>query len=283
MQISQLIRLVTSELKHTSDSPQLEAEILLAHALGLSRAQLYARGQEKLSSEEECFFIELIERRKHGEPIAYILGQREFWSLPLEITADTLIPRPETELLVELALQQFPRDKKIKVADLGTGSGAIALAIAFEQSHWQVMATDAHENALQIAKKNAERLKLHNIEFRLGHWCDALHHDQFHLIVSNPPYIHEHDPHLTQGDVRFEPKNALISPEQGLRDLKIIIECAYQHLLPGGWLLLEHGYNQSRAVIDLLQKNHYINIVDQQDFAGIDRVAIAQRPEKRKI
>lgn len=280
MQISKLIRQTTQELKPISEAPQLEAEVLLGHVLNVTRTQLHMRGNEILSEEDQQLFDELVSRRKHGEPIAYLLGYREFWSLLLEVTPDTLIPRHETELLVELALHKFPHDARINAADLGTGSGAIALALAFENPQWKIIATDAHHNALQIAQRNALRLNLSNVEFRLGDWCEALRQDQFDLIVSNPPYIHEHDPHLTQGDVRYEPQTALVAHDQGLRDLKIIIEQAYQHLLPGGWLLLEHGYDQSEAVINVLQQNYYINIIDQQDYAGVDRVAIAQRPPR---
>lgn len=264
-------------LQQSSDTPHLDAELLLAHVLGLTRAQLIVRLDESIKVSSAQNFQQLIMRRKAGEPIAYILGQREFWSLNLEVTPATLIPRPETELLVERALQKFPADEAIRVADLGTGSGAIALAIAHERPCWSLVATDRSAAALAVAKHNAERLAIHNITFREGNWCDALSFgESFHIIISNPPYIAKGDPHLQQNELCFEPREALVASKNGLHDLHLIVEQAIHHLLPGGWLMLEHGYEQKKILTDFLLSYGYVEIENYADFSGIFRVCAAR-------
>lgn len=255
-----------------SDTARLDAELLLSHVLGCSRSKLLIDSEKAISEPQKTKFLELIDRRSKGEPIAYLIGQREFWSLSLDITPDVLIPRPETELLVELALEK----EVTKIADLGTGSGAIALAIAHERPHWQIIATDISEKALTVAKNNAKQLEISNIEFRLGDWTQALHHEKFDLIVSNPPYIPENDSHLKQGDLLFEPQKALVSGRDGLQDLKKIIEQARNYLSSEGWLMVEHGYDQSEVVRDIFKQYGYKNVHQHMDLSGIIRVTTGQ-------
>lgn len=268
------LKIATQKLSALTEVPMLEAEILLAHVLQVSRVYLHTWPDNLLEPEQEKIFFSLIERRIQSEPIAYLTGHREFWSLDLLVTPDVLIPRPETELLVDLVLKNIHQQNAI-VADLGTGSGAIALALAHERPHWQVHATDASSAALEVAKKNAERLHLSNISFHQGFWCDALPTIQFDAIVSNPPYIAEEDKHLNEGDLRFEPKSALVSAEKGFNDLQQIIYEARAYLKPGGVLLLEHGFEQADKLATLLEKASYTSITRYQDLSGLDRVTIA--------
>lgn len=275
-QISTILQSAVYQLGAVSDSPQLDAELLLAHVLNLTRTQLLMRNKENLTPDQQQGFTKLLKRRLTGEPIAYLLGYREFWSLSFDVSSDTLIPRPETELLVEWVLQKFPQNTAIKIADLGTGCGAIALAIAHERPAWTVTATDRSSAALAIAQGNAAKLQIHNVIFAQGNWCLALGGERFHAIASNPPYVGINDPHLQQGDVRFEPITALASGDDGLHDLRIIIKEAREHLLPGGYLLLEHGYDQAAQVQALLLAAAYINVESHVDLNGIARVTIGQ-------
>jgi len=261
-----------------TDSSRLDAELLLAGSLGKSRSYLYAWPEEIPPAAARARFHELLQRRAAGEPVAYLLGQREFWSLPLTVTPATLIPRPETESLVALALQRIPADADGCIADLGTGSGAIALAIARERPRCRVIATDISPEALAVAAANAERLGLSNVQCRAGDWCAALPVMAFDLIVSNPPYIPENDIHLTRGDVRFEPRHALASGPQGMDALQQIARCARNRLRPHGWLLLEHGYDQAQSVTRLLRSCGYENVEDYPDDAGLGRVVTGRRP-----
>lgn len=261
-----------------TESPRLDAELLLAGSLGKNRSYLYAWPDEIPSVEIRAHFRELLVRRAAGEPVAYLLGQREFWSLPLNVTPATLIPRPETETLVTLALQTIPADADACIADLGTGSGAIALAIARERPRCRIIATDISQDALAVAAANAERLCLRNVQFVAGDWCAALPLTPFDLIVSNPPYIAEDDIHLSLGDVRFEPRRALASGPQGMDALQQIARCAITRLRPHGWLLLEHGYDQAQAATRLLQASGYEQVQDHPDFAGLGRVIAGRRP-----
>lgn len=272
-----LLKNAQARLTEISDSPRLDAQLLLAHALDKPRSYLYAWPERVPEHHQTHYFNELLERRLAGEPVAYILKRREFWSLDLRITPAALIPRPETELLVELALKHIPLEHSTRVADLGTGSGAIALAIASERPQTHIIATDNHQEALDLAAANAHRLALDNLEFRLGDWCTSLPHESFSVIVSNPPYLAVDDPHLNQGDLRFEPPKALTDGNNGLSAIKLIIRDAEQHLLPGGWLLLEHGHDQSESVRALLLKHGYTAITTHHDLAGIERVSMGQR------
>lgn len=271
----------TARLAATSESAAADAEILLAHVLGCTRTKLRAWPERGVNDTADREFEALIERRARGEPVAYLTGRREFWSLNLEVTPDTLIPRPETELLVELALERIPADRPARVADLGTGSGAIALAIASERPLATVVATDTSAAALGVARRNAQRFGIHNVEFREGPWCEPLADEAFDMIVSNPPYVAEGDPHLIEGDVRFEPRRALAAGEDGLDDLRVIAACARSRLLKGGWLLLEHGCDQGAAVANSLAFSGYVKTATYTDLSGQARISVGQeRPEE---
>lgn len=278
--IAAVLSLAAKQLSVATDVPQLEAEVLLSHVLNVSRTYLHAWSEKCLDDSQQRLFIELVARRVQGEPIAYIIGHREFWSLDLIVTPDVLIPRPETELLVELVLSSLSADISDKntpkiIADLGTGSGAIALAIAHERPHWVIHATDASAAALDIAKLNAKRLNIQNIIFHQGEWCGALPNVKFDAIVSNPPYIAEDDAHLSQGDLRYEPICALAAPEDGLKDIQNIIHQAHNYLLPKGLLLLEHGYQQGKKIASFFEKEGYTSPDIYCDLAGQPRVTIA--------
>lgn len=276
--ITQALTWAAQILSHLPEAtPRLEAEVLLAHVLGKGRTHLIAWQDQALTSEQEAAFRVLVEQRAQGIPVAYLLQEREFWSLPLRVSPDTLIPRPETERLVELALARIPADAAWRIADLGTGSGAIALALASERPRSQLIAIDRSPGALAVARANAERLGIRNIEFLNGDWLAPLRDDTLEMIVSNPPYIAADDPHLTRGDVRFEPRSALASGADGLDDIRSIVTSAYAHLKPGGALLLEHGYQQGAAVVALMQAHGYQRVEDHRDYAGHGRVAIGHR------
>ena len=249
---------------------KVDVEILLASALGKDRVFLYAYPEYELNPHEYNLFEQLIKRRIQGEPIAYILNKREFWSLELYVDQNVLIPRHETELIVELALELL-NDKSKLVADLGTGSGAIALALAKERVNWSLVAVDKSIAALNIAKKNAALLKIDNLEFIQGDWCEPLAKKSFSAIISNPPYINSHDPHLQQGDVRFEPESALVATSYGMGDLHNIIAGAQEKLISGGLLILEHGYDQGSEVRKLMEKHCYQQVTTRKDFGGNER------------
>jgi release factor glutamine methyltransferase len=272
MTLEQFIRHATHQLAASSPSPRLDAEVLLMHITGLARTALITHAQELLLPENEKRLHALLARRAHGEPVAYLTGKREFWSLDLCVTPDVLIPRPETELLVEQALAHIPDDAEWTVADLGTGSGAIALAIATERPHCHLIATDNAAAALAVARVNATRLGIAKVEFRQGEWLKPLAGMRFDVIVSNPPYVRANDPHLTQGDVRFEPESALIAGADGLDAIRRITADAVSGLRPGGWLLFEHGYDQAQAVRTLLETHGYDRIASCRDTAGHERV-----------
>lgn len=257
---------------------RLEAEILLAHALGESRTWLRTWPERTPSAGQQSAFQQFLNRRCTGEPIAYILGQRAFRDFELEVTPDTLIPRPETEQLVELALQKIPSGAQWQLADPGTGSGAIAIALAKERPRCHIIATDSSAAALEVARNNAARQHISNIEFRHGAWFAPLIAHRFQLIATNPPYVAEQDPHLHQGDLRFEPREALISGADGLDDIRHIIRLAPEHLVPGGWLIMEHGFDQGDAVVHLLNQRGFCQAACQTDYAGNDRISVGQWP-----
>lgn len=265
--------LLKSSLLPNSTTPRLDLEILISFVLNKSRAFLYSHPETILTQEQKNKLEELIKRRQTGEPIAYITNTKEFWSLELTVNKNVLIPRPETEMLVELALEKIT-SKAAVVADLGTGSGTIALALAKEKPDWQIMATDFSQLALDTAAYNAKKLQVNNVRFYIGSWCEALPDLKFDLIISNPPYITPGDPHLSQEDIRFEPQSALVS-NNGLADLTQIIIQAKNKLKLGGWLMLEHGHDQSQAVQDLLLHYQYKSIIPYKDMAHINRVVIA--------
>lgn len=253
-----------------------DAEPLLAHALGRDRAWLFAHATDPVEPAAAGAFRALVERRAAGEPVAYLTGRRGFWTLDLEVNADTLVPRPETELLVELALARIGPDVPARVADLGTGSGAIALAIASERPAAVVVATDVSAPTLAVAVRNAQANRLDNVWFRRGDWDQALGRDRFDLIASNPPYIAEGDPHLAQGDLRHEPPRALSSGADGLDAIRTIVAAAPRHLVPGGWLLLEHGLDQGAAVRALLEAAGFSAVETVRDLEQRDRVSLGR-------
>lgn len=268
------LRLISALALEVS-SARIEVQCLLQAVLHVARAYLLAHPERNLSKVELAHYTGLIQRRLAGEPIAYILGEREFYGLNFKVTPATLIPRPDTELLVELALQRIPKQKQkpCKVLDMGTGSGAIALAIAHACPSADVLASDASAAALAVAQENAQALGLTNVSFVQSDWFAAVGAQQFNLIVSNPPYIEADDPHLIQGDVRFEPSTALVSGAEGLDDIRKIIGHSAAHLAPGGWLLLEHGYDQASRVRDLLTAAKFDSVFSACDLAGIERAS----------
>jgi len=262
-----------------SDSPAADADCLLCAVLGCSRTWLRTWPERTLTDEQQQALLTLAERRTAGEPIAHLLGEREFWSLPLQVSAATLIPRPDTEVLVEQALARLPVDTSgVRVLDLGTGTGAIALALKSERPTLEVWAVDRIVEACELARDNATRLAL-TIAVRCGSWFEPVQGERFTLIVSNPPYIDEQDPHLGQGDVRFEPRSALVAADAGLADLQHIVAQAPEHLLPGGWLLLEHGWQQGGAVRELLLQRGFHAVATVRDYGDQERVTLGQWQE----
>jgi release factor glutamine methyltransferase len=274
MDFQRWLREAVSELSE-SESPKRDAEILLEHVTGKSRTYLLAFGETLLTAEQEAQLAALLARRKTGEPVAHLVGEREFWSLPLYVSAATLIPRPDTECLVEQALARLPT-AACSILDLGTGTGAIALALATERPDCTVMAVDVMPDAVTLAQRNMERLGLGNVTVLQSSWFTALENRLFALIVSNPPYIDEHDPHLAQGDVRFEPLTALVAANEGLADLDHIVTTSRQHLLPGGWLLVEHGWTQGNAVRALFTNAGYREVATCRDYGGNERLTLGQ-------
>jgi release factor glutamine methyltransferase len=264
-------------LSRTSPSPRLDAELLLGYALGRPREYLYAWPERDLTQRQQARFERLVGRRADGEPIAYLTGEREFWSMRLRVAPGVLIPRPETELLVELLLESLPADRPARVVDLGTGSGAIALALARARPGWDILATDRSGEALAMARDNAERLGIERVDWRLGAWFAPLASLRFDAVVSNPPYVASEDPHLSQGDVRFEPNGALDGGPDGLDELRRIIDGSPAHLKRGGWLVLEHGCDQGPAVRSLLLAAGLGAIRTHRDLAGLERATIARQ------
>lgn len=258
-----------------SGSARIEVQCLLQQVLGVARAYFFAHPERVLSETEEASYQALLRRRQGGEPIAYILGTREFFGLNLNVTPATLIPRPDTELLVELALGRILRPR-MRVLDMGTGSGAIALAIAHQRPDAEVWACDASAAALAVARDNSQRLSIANVHFVASDWFSALSGQRFDLIVSNPPYIAADDRHLSQGDVRFEPLTALASGADGLDDIRRIVGQAGAHLEKQGWLLLEHGYDQAARVRELLQASGFAKVFSARDLSGVERCSGGQ-------
>ncbi len=268
--IAELLKQAQSSLPGSES--KLESEVLMQAICGISRSQQFSHPEKKLTTEQAQQFSTALQRRLSGEPLAHITGSRGFWDMDLKVTADVLIPRPDTECLVEQALIRIPADAEWQIADLGTGSGAIAIAIARERPRCEITATDISDAALQVAKENARLLIADNVLFRAGSWTKALGEGVFDMIISNPPYICADDPHLQQGDLPAEPELALASGEDGLDDIRLIITGSVPHLVSGGWLLLEHGYDQASNVAEMMLKAGYKDIFKQQDYGGNDRV-----------
>jgi release factor glutamine methyltransferase len=274
--IKNTLALATSQLN--SEVAKFEAQLLMQHTLNVNRAWLIAHENDTLQPHIHEVFEALLNRRLRGEPMAYILGSREFYGLDLMVTPDTLIPRPDTETLVEAALAKILNTTNQLILDLGTGSGAIALAIAKSCPQSCIVAVDTSKGALEVAKKNAQNLNVTNIKFVLGNWYNNVSNQQFYLIVSNPPYIKDHDIHLTKGDLRFEPMSALASGADGLDDIRLIIKDCLIHLKPQGWLMLEHGYNQADQVANLMADVGLTNIESIKDLGNNARVTIGKNP-----
>lgn len=258
----------------------IDARLLLQHVLNRNTVFLVAHPDYVLTNEQANAFQSLVSKRIAGEPVAYLIGEREFYDLTLKVTSAVLIPRPETELLVELALSRIPVNQACHILDLGTGSGAIAIALAKHRPLARILAIDYSPEALSVTRQNVEKLGVTNVLLREGSWFDELDQEKFDLIVSNPPYVAEGDPHLDQGDLRFEPQIALTAPDEGLACIRQIITKAPDFLVTGGELLLEHGYDQAIPCQDLLAKSHFINIFSHPDLAGILRVSGGQHSER---
>ena len=259
-----------------SPSARFDTEILMAYVLESNRSFLYANPELELPRSRSETFKKLIRLRAQGQPVAYLTQSCEFWSLPLWVTPDVLIPRPETELLVETALDKIPLDADWRIADLGTGSGAIAIAIASERKKCEIHATDISMAAIEVATANASQLDINHIQFYRGSWSEPLQ-GKFHLIVSNPPYINADDPHLQRGDLRFEPRTALTPGSDGMHAIRQISEIAPGMLVDGGWLMFEHGWDQGPATREILATVNFENIETLQDLQGHDRVTLAER------
>lgn len=258
-----------------SPTPRLDAELLLAHALGKSRSYLHTWPEREVDAEPGARFAADLTRRKAGEPVAHILGRQGFWSLELDVAAHTLIPRPDTELLVETVLELLPALPAM-VLDLGTGTGAIALALASERPAWRVTGVDRVPEAVALAERNRARLELGNAAFVESHWFSALAGQRYRLIVSNPPYIAAADHHLDEGDLRFEPSSALVAGIDGLDDIRQIIAQAPGYLEHAGWLLLEHGFDQAAAVRELLAARGFSAVQSRRDLGGHERISLGQ-------
>jgi release factor glutamine methyltransferase len=262
----------TELLANSSDSALLDAEVLLCHVLDKARSHLRAWPEKEIKPQHHKQFFHLLRQRQQGLPIAYITGKKEFWSRDFKVSPDVLIPRPDTELLIELSLKQISDKPDARLIDLGTGSGAIAITLAAERPDTKVIATDLSNKALNIARQNASDHRIKNIQFIQSNWFNEIAPSKFDLVISNPPYIAYNDPHLSQGDVRFEPDNALIAKEQGLKDIKNISNHARNYLNPGATLLVEHGYDQQMAVQAIFNSFAYTNITTHTDLSGNPRV-----------
>ncbi|WP_417553327.1 peptide chain release factor N(5)-glutamine methyltransferase [Marinomonas fungiae] len=276
MTIESLLKQAYGRLSALSDTAQLDAQLLLAHVLEVSTTYFFTWPDKEVSEANQMAFEALLKRRETGEPIAYILGEQDFWSLSLETSPSTLIPRADTERLVEVALELLPETAH-KLVDLGTGTGAIALALAKEWPASSVIGVDYQTEAVALAQRNAMRNNIANASFLQSDWFLALADEApFDLIISNPPYIDPEDEHLSQGDVRFEPLTALIAEEHGLADIRHISEQAKYYLAPKGWLMFEHGYDQGQTVRDLLQEKGFVEVATYQDLGGNDRVTVGR-------
>jgi|TARA_B110000211_G_scaffold75546_1_gene88348 release factor glutamine methyltransferase len=261
----------------SSESAKLDAQVLLLHILQKPRSYLFTWPEHALSDEQQSQFNVFIQRRLKGEPVAHITGLREFWSLSLEVNATTLIPRPDTETLVEQALE-IALPATAKVLDLGTGTGAIALALGSEMPSWQITAVDRVSDAVALATRNQQRLAINNVHVKQSNWFSELHGEKFNLIVTNPPYIESSDIHLNQGDVRFEPLSALVADDCGMSDIKQIITQSRDYLSSNGYLLIEHGFEQGEAVRHFFEKMAFVNIKTVKDLGNNDRVTLALWP-----
>lgn len=274
MNLSEAIETATRRLQTVSDSPQLDAGLLLCHVLDCPRSYLLSHPEARLERDAQQSFEALLARREQGEPVAYLTGTKSFWSLELKVTPAVLVPRPETETLVEAALDRMPPDQPMRVADLGTGCGAVALSLARERPQVHVVATDCSDPALAVARDNERQLGIPNVAFYESAWFRELAGQRFDLIVSNPPYVAEGDPHLAS--LRHEPQAALQAGADGLDAIRQIIRDAPGFLNPGGWLMLEHGADQAESVRSLLAEAGFVHVETRTDLAGRPRVSLGQ-------
>ncbi|MBW5801561.1 peptide chain release factor N(5)-glutamine methyltransferase [Halomonas elongata] len=276
-----LARAASRLVEAGSPSARLDAEVLLCHVLGVDRAWLYTWGDREADGSDQARFEALIAARAAGQPVAYLTGEREFWGLSLLTGPSTLIPRPDTETLVAAALSRMPA-RAGRLLDLGTGSGAVALALASERPDWYALGIDLNPDAVALARRNAERLGIANVGFRVGDWFAALDESDFDVIVANPPYLADDDPHLELGDVRFEPRGALVAGDQGLADLHHLVDASRHRLVADGWLLLEHGAEQGAAVREALCAKGYQDVASERDLAGHERVSLGRWTGSRR-
>lgn len=280
--ITQCLQLA-HELESVSDSARLDIELILCHILQKNRTYLFTWPDKTLSPEQEEKFLQFFKRRKAGEPIAHIIGQREFWSLPLAVNNSTLIPRPDTELLVETVLDLYVQDapqQARRILDLGTGTGAIVLAIASEKPHWSLLGVDFSADAVALAEYNRAALGFNHVAIAQSNWFENVGAQPFDVIVSNPPYIDPQDPHLAQGDVRFEPRSALVAENNGLADIELIIQQGWDCLIPQGWLLLEHGYDQAQSVRELFCRRGFVQVESRRDLGGNERITLGKKSQE---
>lgn len=272
--IAQAMSWATKTLHHI-DSAQLDARVLLCHVLNCNVTYLMTWPEKSLSEQQSNIYKELINQRQLGHPVAHLVGYRDFWSLKLKVSTSTLIPRPETELLIEVCTS-LKLPSKARVLDLGTGTGAIALSLAFELPSWDLTAVDFKEQAVSLAQENAKLNNITNVSFLQSDWFENIPENKFNAIVSNPPYVEANSPYLKQGDVRFEPLSALTSGQDGLDDIRHILQTSVDYLAPGGWVLLEHGYEQAAPVQKLFSNNGFSEICTHKDLANLPRVTLGR-------
>ena len=277
MNIQQALQYAVQNISNTSSSAHLDAQILLSHILNCNSAHLAAWPEKELNLQQLKSFQKLIKQRQQGSPVAHLTGNREFWSLNFKVNNSTLIPRPETETLIEFILDKFGEKNGLTVLDMGTGTGAIAITLANEKPDWIITATDISAAAIALAKENSTMLNTENIALLQSDWFTNIPQQTFDIIVSNPPYISTDDPHLTEGDVRFEPESALISGKTGMDDIEYLCSQAKNYLAKDGWLIIEHGYNQKTAAAECFTRNNYKNISQQNDLAGHCRMTAGNK------
>jgi len=277
MNIQQALQQASKDLSGTSPSAMLDAQVLLTHVLQCNTAHLAAWPEKALSDDQHADYLQLVKQRRQGTPVAHLTGSREFWSLDFSVDNSTLIPRPETETLVEYLLENFASRENLKLLDMGTGTGAIAISIAKEKPDWEIVASDISEQALKLARQNSSHHDTDNVSLIQSDWFENISQKNFDIIISNPPYIASDDPHLTLGDVRFEPESALSSGATGMDDIEHICSHAKEYLLKNGWLIVEHGYNQKQQVADCFSRNGFTEITQQQDLSGHARMTTGKK------
>lgn len=277
MNIKQALQLASQNLAESSPTARLDAQVLLTHILQCNTAHLLAWPEKTLNEEQLTNFQQLIQQRQQGLPVAHLTGLREFWSLNFSVNDSTLIPRPETETLIEFILDKFSDRERIKLLDMGTGTGAIAITIATEKPGWTIFASELSADALKLARGNSNYHQTNNISFIQSNWFTNIKQSDFDIIVSNPPYIANNDPHLLVGDVRFEPQSALSAGATGMDDIEHLCQHANKHLKKNAWLIIEHGYNQKQLVSDCFTKNGFMQIEQKQDLSGHTRMTAGKR------